>query len=341
VAVAFKLAKGISMFSAEGSSGGNLAAHIEENSRIVEQIAHYYRLRPRGHQRWRGKCPIHAGRSGTSFEIRVSARTGKILLYCFAHCTFNDLWDQIRSDTGLLSELRAGLAGERTQIEKFANEFERAHFPGQAGASQRAVGRALIEIARRTGRLDIGASVRELAELAKIQSTTTVSHALWKLAGVWFQCLKTRQESEACTEPAHWRLLVDASRLDSHQLERDHVTHDESKHTEIFRRGRGLGLVAGAVFSAIIERAPIRTGELMRLLQMRWPTSLYRQLRTLARYRLIEKDDERRWILGSRRPAEIEEVLGLTDATERQLEKHREERIFWRRRNAIRRRGVG
>ena len=52
----------------------------------ADQIAERLHARSAGPDRWRGKCPVHGGRSLTSLSI-ARGDDGRTLLHCFAGCT--------------------------------------------------------------------------------------------------------------------------------------------------------------------------------------------------------------------------------------------------------------
>jgi putative DNA primase/helicase len=142
-------------------------------SEVANRIAAHYSLR-QTRAGWRGRCPFHGGQSGTSFVMSIG-RTGALLVHCYAGCKFAQIWDQIRGDTGLLPERRGW---NQSEVEAFAAA---AHFPGRRGLTDRAVLAVLVDIARKIGRLEVGASLRRIAELAKIETPKTMSQSLRRL----------------------------------------------------------------------------------------------------------------------------------------------------------------
>ena len=56
----------------------------------VDQIAERFHGRPAGLDRWRAKCPVHSGKSGTSLSV-TRGEGGRSLLRCWGGCTVSDI----------------------------------------------------------------------------------------------------------------------------------------------------------------------------------------------------------------------------------------------------------
>jgi len=142
-------------------------------------------------------------------------------------------------------------------------------------------------------------------------------------AGGWCE----RIERATAHHAARYRLVRHAKVT----ADNDFVKYNAADSTEVFRRGRGLGLSAGRVYSGVVERGPVKTGQLITLLQMS-RSAVERQLRKLYTHGLIINADNQ-WCIGSKPLAQLESELGLTGETMRQHERHAEQREQWRMRN--------
>src|SRR5260370_33358445 len=138
----------------------------ETAENIAERIANFYPLKPNRSPgcvaSWRGACPVHGGKSRTSFVLSVSV-SGRILINCFLGCSIDEIAAQIETDIGI--SLPRGTVRDDDAIRSVAEAVNGLTFSGRTAATDQAVLRALLEISRRIGSLEIGASLRELAEI--------------------------------------------------------------------------------------------------------------------------------------------------------------------------------
>jgi hypothetical protein len=113
------------------------------------------------------------------------------------------------------------------------------------------------------------------------------------------------------------------------------VSYNAAAYCELFRRGRGLGPAAGRVFSAICELGPIDARAIALALEFRNTQPVRRQLKRLSAKGLIRgfKTPDMKGLaydLGPKSEFELEEELGLIDATKKQRERYDEERAQYR-----------
>ena len=74
----------------------------------AEQIADLAHARPHGYGRWRGRCPVHQGRSRTSLSISQGDK-GRVLLKCWGGCTVEQVCAELKIGiSDLFAELRVG-----------------------------------------------------------------------------------------------------------------------------------------------------------------------------------------------------------------------------------------
>jgi DNA-binding MarR family transcriptional regulator len=145
---------------------------------------------------------VHGGRSRKSLILSLS-ETGRLLVCCHAGCQSQDLAAQIEADTGIRVANRAeGIDADLAAVAEFVPAIE---FTGRTGATDKAILRALAEISQRARSIEVGASLRELAELAKIQQVGTVSKSLKRLQAAE---LIRRVELPSDTRAAVYRLVV-------------------------------------------------------------------------------------------------------------------------------------
>jgi hypothetical protein len=64
-----------------------------------EQIAEHLHARPTGPDRWRGKCPVHNGKTLTSLSVS-RGEDGRTLLKCWSGCTVKDICGSIGLQMG-------------------------------------------------------------------------------------------------------------------------------------------------------------------------------------------------------------------------------------------------
>lgn len=96
----------------------------------------YYGKDQKGNKRYSACCPAHADRS-PSLSISEDERTGKLLLYCFAGCSFDEILSHLTHITAhkqpkyfpILSVYRDELKVSQEQIEAEIRKI-REHLKG-------------------------------------------------------------------------------------------------------------------------------------------------------------------------------------------------------------------
>ncbi|MGA8872464.1 MAG: hypothetical protein WB460_15055 [Candidatus Acidiferrales bacterium] len=74
----------------------------------AEQIAELAHALPYGYGRWRGRCPVHLGRSRTSLSIAEGDK-GRVLLKCWGGCTVEQVCAELKIEiSDLFAEPRIG-----------------------------------------------------------------------------------------------------------------------------------------------------------------------------------------------------------------------------------------
>lgn len=331
-------------------------ATAPSSSDVVAEIGTKLGLRRLG-SRWRGRCPWHGGRSGKSFVLS-EGKTAPVVFYCFAGCSYAELHAAIRDVVGDL--LPAG--GPIPEIvDSFRSAIRRTRWAGPGARTDRAVLLSHAVICERARSDQYGASVREIAEMAKVASPRTAgrSHARLVAAG-WLECVAPGNRRE----PAIWRLTlpsVTAAKMAPTQIQSSDISeiqHPDPKitrgviktahssfpggtqngasrsplsmsHAEAFRHGRGLGRAAGVVYGAIVVWGPVGARELARRLGYKQARPVQRQLAKLSRFGLVRRWSNG-WCTTSKSEFQLADELGLDAEVDRQHERHAEERAYHR-----------
>jgi len=141
-----------------------------------------------------------------------SEQVGGDCLDAWGWCTHGQAWD--RTDKAMFREVlhemaeAAGIARPYAvvdpELERTLDHLDSQEFIGRSRLTDAAVFRALGTIARRTGWVEVGASVYELAELAGV-SHTTAGTALQRLTDAGRIALAYEAHG---VQPAVWRLLI-------------------------------------------------------------------------------------------------------------------------------------
>src|SRR5260370_7646773 len=102
----------------------------ETAENIAERIANFSPLKPNRSTgcvaSWRGACPVHGGKSRTSFVLSVSV-SGRILINCFLGCSIDEIAAQIETDIGI--SLPRGTVRDDDAIRSFAEAVNALTFP--------------------------------------------------------------------------------------------------------------------------------------------------------------------------------------------------------------------
>jgi len=215
---------------------------------------------------------------------------------------------------------------------------------GTAKATDRLVLFALTEIGERCLKEEFGASVREVALLAR-QNPVTVWRSLNRLATAgWLERIACARDERA----AIWRLKVPEEAADrgatiSHAGERrigllqSDPSHRgdraDSSHSVIpfshdaFRWGKGLGAVKGQIYELL--KMPLTASEVAELLGYKYPRSARVHLQKLIQHGLVQRGEDGRYERAEADLDVVAEHLGTLGATVAQHERYRRERASW------------
>jgi DNA-binding MarR family transcriptional regulator len=306
-----------------GPGNGELEARLQE---LVNRLKlHKYR------NGYRGACPVHSSNSKNSFSMALGNEKSVILMRCFNECSYKEIYEQLSSEHPDILPLK-NFDEVPEAVERVEAALSTARLIGRGKATEIDVLLAHIEIAKIARRDEYYASVREVAERAKIQDPATVSRAHCRLVKAGW--LRRVRYSEGGS-PAIWKLEVPErdpqATFCTQYLRTENVALRSlilsMTRSDLFRNGRGLGKTAGIIFSAISIRNPITAKDLAKLLGYKAVRPVRNTLKRLANYGLVSELDRgphgaRRWCLGPRSEHEVARELGLLGETERQRERH-------------------
>jgi len=137
---------------------------------------------------YRGPCPVHGGKSGRSFVISPGLHI-EIVMHCFSGCPYSELYQCIRQRVGgdLLPEKHFDLPELIHQVRNAVLEY---NWHGRGALTDRAVLLAHCNIAERARNSRYGASVREVAERAKVSIETARRSQLRLCRQGWLRPVK-------------------------------------------------------------------------------------------------------------------------------------------------------
>lgn len=300
---------------------------------------------------YKRKCPVHGGKSDTSFSTKIGY-SGKILLYCWSGCTYRAIYEQLAGDGWL------PLKNFETPeiVKQIATAVNALNWIGLGKASERAVLMAYLAIARNCGDDTFYASERELALRSKLNSRQTVGLAEKRLArDGWLEKVEGATNNGL---PALWRLcLPDAyseKETKTTAIKNGHTNsplreelrmaiHDRScfsmSHAELFRNGRGLGKTAGKIYGAILGLGPITSADLAKVLGYGDKRSVQIQIKRLAAHSMVvtigfarvglRGENAPLWWFGPKSEFDVAAELGLLGETQRQHARHADERLSY------------
>lgn len=219
---------------------------------------------------------------------------------------------------------RPEVIAEIAEIERIADRAcER--WTGRSGATDRAILQAHLNIARRCGSLEHGASVREVAVSAGINSISTVSSAHGRLERDQYL-----RRIEKADHGAAARYVVGLPKSRSRTILPMGALGDCSGQelgADVFRWRGGLGKSAARVYLALLIGGT--TEELAGRLGCTI-SAVRKQLRRLATVGLAARDMLGRW---GRTPADLDDVarhLGVKGEGDRQRARYQYERELYR-----------
>ncbi len=300
----------------------------------------------------KGKCPVHGGKSGTSFSTKIGY-SGKILLHCWNDCTYRAIYEQLAGDGWL------PLKNFETPeiVKQITTAVNALNWIGRGRASERSVLQAHIDIARNCGDDTFYASERDVAVRAKVSRRTVRPAEKWLERDGWLERVESATNNGI---PALWRLrLPDAyseKETKTTAIKTAHTNsplreelrmgiHDRScfsmSHAELFRNGRGLGKTCGKVYGAILP-GPITSADLAKVLGYGDKRSVQIQIKRLAAHSMVvtigfarvglRGENAPLWWFGPKSEFDVAAELGLLGETQRQHDGYVEERIDYQRR---------
>jgi len=212
-----------------------------------------------------------------------------------AHCWENaQEWAAQHPLVSTRPKTPAALATIRDAVEMYP-------WKGQAGQTNWAVLNAHLQIAERVGRIRYNASVRDLAQLAGVSSTETVTMANRRLRKRgWLTSFHRTGVGKA----ALWELRIPNDLRSVHTSLSEHETYGRNGGKEslirpedrqlqshdIWRRSGGLGKGAARIYIALWE--PRSMEDLAQALDPMKPRSVSRYLRLLAKYGLAVRNGD-------------------------------------------------
>ncbi len=211
---------------------------------------------------------------------------------------------------------------------------------GRGGATDRAVFDKFIEIGRRVGAQEVGASLRELAILAGLASIETVARSLRRLRATGFLRLIDRPKPKRGL-PGRFRIGMLGGYSPRHSEPTSGGCVEECLSEGLSRlvadtfRWNALGQTAWLIWRA--TRVSGREKEIADRLAMK-SKGVRRQMRRLAGLGLVKRDEAGRWhrVIDSSVLASAAEELGTLSETQRQMARFEDERAMWRLRRSSR-----
>ena len=200
---------------------------------------------------------------------------------------------------------------------------------GRNRSIDRVVLEALVGKGLELGRVSFAVSQRELAVLAKVNRYQTVGKALRRLEQVgWFVRIRACDAGHSDT----FRMQVPVEGGTSTRSDGDTRMGEQVRHTlssDVFRWG-GLSRSCLLVFSALASAGPLTTPEVVTLSGCSRAT-VYRALKRLEELQMVSRLDGGQWLTTPRDPRVLEIELGTAGETLRQVERHTDEREWYRR----------
>lgn len=315
--------------------------------RIAKALARgrrFHRSRD-GYKSFCPSCDAKKNPRKTRPSLEIAARAGRILFRCY-RCRAKAI-DLIRElvELQLLPNRLRECSEWFVVITRVRNAMGRVNWTGTSKTTDLMVLAALLQIAERSAKLGVGASVREIAEIAQT-SPATVSRALRRLRSAgWLQRV---------AEALHWRPAVWLPTIPEHlEAGRDQILaagregtvpegnvffHDDDRAGftrpiagyphEVFRRV-GLGPTKGRIYALL--KTPMSAKQVANNLQYKHVRNVQVHLRSLAAAGLIRRDSKGRFHRSDASLDEIAKRLGVLGENERHRRLHQTERAQFRR----------
>lgn len=182
-------------------------------------------------------------------------------------------------------------------VKKYWNAVLQNSANGRSTATANAIYRALLTIAKRANTLEIGASRRELAELAGIHKETAGNHIERLYAQGYIDKARVGSSFHAAT------YILKPVSISDHSVSGASFngmakfdTEKNDSHKDLFR-ARGLGKNGQLVFETLRERQPIEADKLAEVLPVKMSRrTVFRKLEALRRAGLAVSEFGR-WIV--------------------------------------------
>jgi DNA-binding MarR family transcriptional regulator len=321
------------------------------NSADIERIARELAAGRRVLKNANGRktyCPLcrpENARRRARPTLSLTARAGTLLVYC--HRCRRPSLEIIHAlvDLGLLPNSFRESSAAFWIVKEILAAIEVADWNGIAKATDVLVLSALIEIVKGSLKSEFGASVRQLAEVARI-NRATASRSLRRLANAaWIEKIASASGQKA----AVWRLQLRkkdrCATISRAAKEGDRLSPvdprlgegDRANQTrpvvrfphDIFRWGGGLGAIKGQFYTLLAT--PLTTKEIAARLHYTHDRNARIHLRGLVDQDLIRRRPDARFERTDKSLDEAAERLGVLGLSERQRAFHAEERSSFRR----------
>lgn len=221
--------------------------------------------------------------------------------------------------------IQSGEGHER--LDRIAAAIESDHWLGKTGSTDRAVLRAHLELARRAGGPIHDAAVRDVAEIAQVtKRTVTAARRRLTVARRLAQVSARRK----LTHAGRWKLLEKEAAPEcttqSSLRGYESVGHSGATPHGLWRRGSGLGKLAGRVYELLdVEPCPRLT--IAKALGRRASDgSLRRVLERLKFWKLAVCDGSGCWRRGPADPVDVARETGAAETDARHRKQHAAER---------------
>ena len=279
--------------------------------------------------------------------LSIAVRDGKILLYCHRCETEGTAIIRELVRRGLLPDLFRDASASLALLKKVRAAMEADVWTGTAKATDRLVLNALIGISGRCYKEDFGASVREVALLARLHESTA-SRSLHRLKNCgWVQKTKPALGEKA----AVWRLQEPRRATDQRatnilaEKEGDRLFHADPFFSrgdraglprlvapfvhDVFRWRTGLGAIRGQIYALL--SVPLRAREIASALGFKHTRNVRIHLKTLANHGLVRRGFDCRYERGDAQPDAVAAQLGVLGACEKQAARYKRDRDRFRR----------
>jgi predicted transcriptional regulator len=329
----------------------SVAAAPPLNSADIERLARELAAGRRVFKNANGRktyCPLcrpENARRKARPTLSLTAHAGTLLVYCH-RCRRPGLEIiRVLVGRGLLPNSFRESSAAFWVVKEILAAIEVVDWHGIAKATDLLVLSALIEIARGSLKAEFGASVRQVAEIARI-NRATASRSLRRLANAaWVEKI----ESASGEKAAVWRLPLrkkDRCTTISHAAkEGDRLSPvdprlgegDRANQTrpvvrfphDVFRWGGGLGAIKGQFYTLLAT--PLTTKEIAARLHYTHDRNARIHLRKLVDEGLIRQRPDARFERTDKSLDEVADRLGVLGLSERQRALHAEERWSFRR----------